>query len=88
MTALAPPLPPRFAVPVSVPPTEVHWTADEFLRLGDSGLLEGRRAMLIEGTILEEGPMNRRIGSAWSWRRSPSELPSAPDGGRADRCRS
>jgi Uma2 family endonuclease len=36
----------------------VHWTCAEFHRLGDIGVFEGRRAMLIDGVILEEGPMN------------------------------
>jgi Uma2 family endonuclease len=43
------------------PPTSpwpVHWTCDEFHRVGDLGVFEGRRAMLIEGVILEQGPMN------------------------------
>src|SRR5262249_30659359 len=30
----------------------------EFQRYGDLGLFEGRRAMLIDGVIMEEGPMN------------------------------
>jgi Uma2 family endonuclease len=34
------------------------WTVAEFNRLGDLGLFEGRRAMLIHGVILEWGPMN------------------------------
>jgi Uma2 family endonuclease len=36
----------------------VRWTCAEFHRLGDIGVFEGRRAMLIDGVILEEGPMN------------------------------
>jgi Uma2 family endonuclease len=39
-------------------PRPVHWTCTEFHRLGDLGVFEGRRAMLIDGVILEEGPMN------------------------------
>jgi len=39
-------------------PRPVHWTCAEFHRLGDLGTFEGRRAMLIDGVILEEGPMN------------------------------
>lgn len=46
--AAAPPAGPRARV----------WTVDEFTRLGDLGLFEGRRAMLIAGEIIEEGPMN------------------------------
>lgn len=39
-------------------PTPKVWTVDEFHDLGESGLFEGRRAMLIHGQILEQGPMN------------------------------
>jgi Uma2 family endonuclease len=39
-------------------PRPILWTCAEFHRLGDLGLFEGRRAMLIDGVILEEGPMN------------------------------
>ena len=39
-------------------PRPVRWTCSEFHRFGDAGLFEGRRAMLIDGVILEEGPMN------------------------------
>lgn len=34
------------------------WTVAEFHQFGDLGVFEGRRAMLIDGAILEEGPMN------------------------------
>jgi Uma2 family endonuclease len=46
--------------PVSGPPTPrpVRWTCAEFHRFGDLGLVEGRRALLIDGVILEQGPMN------------------------------
>lgn len=50
--------PPRTAVPVSKAPTAKLWTVEEFHRLGELGIFEGRRAMLIHGSILEEGPMN------------------------------
>ncbi len=40
------------------PPRPLLWTVDEFHMLGDLGVFEGRRAMLIDGVILEEGPMN------------------------------
>jgi Uma2 family endonuclease len=50
------------AIPSSRPPATgprpVRWTCAEFHRFGDMGLFEGRRAMLIDGVILEEGPMN------------------------------
>ncbi len=36
----------------------VHWTCAEFHRFGEMGVFEGRRAMLIGGVILEQGPMN------------------------------
>ena len=49
--------PPPAAVP-SVRPQPRRWTCAEFHRMGDLGLFEGRRAMLIDGVILEEGPMN------------------------------
>lgn len=58
MTALAPPIPPRLVTPTSAAPTAKLWTVGEFHRLGELGLFEGRQAMLIDGTILEEGPMN------------------------------
>ena len=45
------------------PPTQCDpqprlWTVGEFHQLGDLGLLEGRRALLLDGVILEQGPMN------------------------------
>lgn len=39
-------------------PRPVRWTCAEFHRFGDLGVFEGRRAMLIHGVILEEGPTN------------------------------
>jgi Uma2 family endonuclease len=45
------------AVP-SGPPRDIRWTVDQFHYLGDLGCFEGRRAMLIDGFIVEEGPMN------------------------------
>lgn len=39
-------------------PRPVLWTCAEFHRLGDAGVFEGRRAMLVGGVILEQGPMN------------------------------
>ncbi len=58
MTALAPPLPPRLVAPAPTSPAAKLWTVAEFHRLGELGLFEGRRAMLVHGEILEEGPMN------------------------------
>jgi Uma2 family endonuclease len=46
---------PRPTLPV---PRPLRWTCAEFHRFGDLGVFEGRRAMLIDGVILEEGPMN------------------------------
>jgi Uma2 family endonuclease len=40
------------------PPRNLLWTVDQFHYLGDLGMFEGRRAMLIDGVIVEEGPMN------------------------------
>lgn len=39
-------------------PGPYNWTREEFHRLGDFGWFEGRRAMLIHGNLIEEGPMN------------------------------
>jgi Uma2 family endonuclease len=39
-------------------PRPRRWTCGEFHQFGDMGLFEGRRAMLIDGEILEWGPMN------------------------------
>jgi Uma2 family endonuclease len=48
-----------FAVRVpSGPPRNLLWTVDQFHALGDLGCFEGRRAWLIDGVIIEEGPMN------------------------------
>ncbi len=54
MTTLA--LPPA-SVKLSGP-RPVRWTCAEFHRFGEMGMFEGRRAKLIDGVILEEGPMN------------------------------
>lgn len=42
----------------SGPPRNLLWTVDQFHYLGDLGMFEGRRAMLIDGVIVEEGSMN------------------------------
>ena len=49
-------LPPARAVQAG--PRPVRWTCAEFHRFGDMGAFEGRRPMLIDGVILEQGPMN------------------------------
>src|SRR6478752_7282225 len=52
-------MPPHIASKVpSGPPRNMLWTVDQFHYLGDLGVFEGRRAMLIDGVIVEEGPMN------------------------------
>ncbi len=44
--------------PAPAVPRPLRWTCAEFHRFGDLGVFEGRRAMLIDGVIMEEGPMN------------------------------
>src|SRR3954451_20342776 len=44
--------------PTPAGPQPLRWTCAEFHRFGDMGVFEGRRAMLINGVILEEGPTN------------------------------
>jgi Uma2 family endonuclease len=52
-------MPAHIALPVpSGPPRNLLWTVDQFHYLGDLGMFEGHRAMLIDGVIVEEGPMN------------------------------
>jgi Uma2 family endonuclease len=52
-------MPQHLATPVPPgPPRNMLWTVDQFHYLGDLGMFEGRRAMLIDGVIVEEGPMN------------------------------
>jgi Uma2 family endonuclease len=46
------------SLPTPVGPRPLRWTCDEFHRFGDLGMFEGRHAMLIDGVILEQGPMN------------------------------
>src|SRR5579884_1960217 len=74
-------------------PRPLRWTCAEFHRFGDMGVFEGRRAMLIDGVILEEGPMNpphaitlglveeavrTAFGPGW-WLRQQSPLPLGQD---------
>ena len=64
-------------------PRPARWTCAEFHRFGDLGVFEGRRAMLIDGVILEEGRMSsphaitlelveealrRAFGAGWRFR--------------------
>ena len=49
-------MPAQIATPVPPgPPRNMRWTVDQFHYLGDLGMFEGRRAMLIDGVIVEEG---------------------------------
>lgn len=49
-TLQQPPAPPR--------PCVHRWTVTEFNRMGDMGWFEGKRAILLDGVILEQGPMD------------------------------
>src|SRR5271156_3186188 len=52
-------MPAHIATPVPAsPPRNLLWTVDQFHYLGDLGMFEGRRAMLIDGVIVAEGAMN------------------------------
>lgn len=51
------------ATPMQAPAPKV-WTVEQFHDLGDRGVFEGRGAMLINGTIVEEGPMNHPNATA------------------------
>jgi Uma2 family endonuclease len=52
-------MPAHIATPVPPgAPRNLLWTVDQFHYLGDLGVFEGRRAMLVDGVIVEEGPMN------------------------------
>jgi Uma2 family endonuclease len=51
------PMPLMTRIPAG-PPRPLRWTVDQFHYLGDLGAFEGRRAMLIDGVIVEQGPMN------------------------------
>jgi Uma2 family endonuclease len=52
-------MPAHLITPVpTTAPRNLLWTVDQFHYLGDLGMFEGRRAMLIDGVIVEEGPMN------------------------------
>ncbi len=52
------PKPPTLPRPPAAGPTPWLWTVDEFNSIGELGVFEGRRAMLVHGIILEQGPMN------------------------------
>jgi len=55
MTVLLTPPP---LAPLSVGPRPFRWTLALFHRFGDMGCFEGRRAKLIDGQLIEEGPMD------------------------------
>ena len=55
MSAVLAPPPPA---PVAADPRPFLWTAAAFNDLGDRGVFAGRRAFLVDGVILEQGPMN------------------------------
>jgi Uma2 family endonuclease len=54
-TLTPPPVPAGRAAPG---PRALLWTVEQFHYLGDLGMFEGRRAMLIDGVIIEDAPMN------------------------------
>lgn len=56
MSVLTPPPVPGQPFPGGTPPR--LWTVEEFDQLGENGWFEGRRAFLLDGVILEQGPMN------------------------------
>lgn len=56
MTALI--TPPLIPSPPPSGPRPFAWTVAHFHQLGDMGWFEGRRASLLDGQIIEEGPMN------------------------------
>ena len=51
------PIPRSGPMPANRPGNKI-WTVPQFHFLGDLGMFEGCRAMLINGAIIEEGPMN------------------------------
>jgi Uma2 family endonuclease len=55
---LAPPPTAAPAVRLMTAPRPFRYTVKQFHQMGELGFFEGRRASLIHGTILEEGPMN------------------------------
>ncbi len=50
--------PPRAVPTTPAGPQPFKWTLALFHRLGDMGCFEGRRAKLIRGQLIEEGPMD------------------------------
>jgi Uma2 family endonuclease len=56
-TTLAQPAPAQ-PTPAYPRPLPHRWTVTEFNRMGDMGWFEGKRAFLLDGVILEQGPMD------------------------------
>ncbi|MBX9681055.1 MAG: Uma2 family endonuclease [Gemmataceae bacterium] len=54
MTALAAPA--LAHSPIGLKP--MRWTCADFHRVGETGAFEGKRPILLDGVILEQGPMN------------------------------
>jgi Uma2 family endonuclease len=57
MSATAIPAPPPWR-PSAVLPQPRKWTAAEFDQMNEAGWFAGRRPFLLDGVILEQGPMN------------------------------
>src|SRR4051794_21953798 len=47
-----------------MPPQERRWTVNQFHKFADGGFFEGRRVSLLDGVLIEEGPMTvmHRVG--------------------------
>lgn len=50
--------PPPAITPTYPRPLAQRWTVTEFNHMGDMGWFEGKRAFLLDGVIMEQGPMN------------------------------
>lgn len=50
--------PPPAITPTYPRPLSQRWTVTEFNHMGDMGWFEGKRAFLLDGVIMEQGPMN------------------------------
>src|SRR3954447_20586204 len=61
MSTIAPPMPVASAPPVvrtPFTPRPLRWTVADFHRVGETGVFDNRRPVLIRGVILEQGMMN------------------------------
>ncbi len=56
-TATITPPPAPGAPPTYPRPLAQRWTVTEFNQMGDMGWFEGKRAFLLDGVIMEQGPM-------------------------------